>query len=174
MNNGLLRKIYYQVKPLIPRRLQLLLRRGRIYCKLPFCRNVWPIDRSAAKPPANWRGWPDNKRFALVLTHDVDTAQGQEKCRQLQGLEMKHGFRSSFNFVPRRYNVSAELRHYLTEAGFEVGVHGLYHDGKYYDSREIFRSRAEQINIYIREWEGSRISLSLHAAQSGVDSRFGH
>ncbi|MHC1696761.1 MAG: hypothetical protein AB9919_01590 [Geobacteraceae bacterium] len=153
MNNRLLRKIYYQVKPFIPRRLQLLLRRGRIQCKLPFCRNVWPIDRSAAKPPANWRGWPDNKRFALVLTHDVDTAQGQEKCRQLQGLEMKLGFRSSFNFVPRRYEVSAKLRRCLADAGFEVGVHGLYHDGKYYDSREIFRRRAVHINNYLREWE---------------------
>jgi len=153
MFNRLLRKTYYHIKPLIPRHLQLLLRRMRIYCIRPFCRNVWPIDRHAAKPPPNWRGWPDNKRFALVLTHDVDTAQGQEKCRQLQGLEMKHGFRSSFNFVPRRYNVSAELRRCLAEAGFEVGVHGLYHDGKYYDSREIFRSRAVHINNYIREWE---------------------
>lgn len=152
MGGNLTRKTYYLIKPLIPRRLQLFLRRGRIYCKIPFCRNVWPIDRAAAKAPVNWQGWPDKKRFALVLTHDVDTAKGQERCQQLKALEMKHGFRSSFNFVPRRYEVSAELRQCLTEAGFEVGVHGLYHDGKYYDSREIFRSRATQINNYLREW----------------------
>ncbi len=79
--------------------------------------------------------------------------QGQERCQQLKELEMKHGFRSSFNFVPRRYEVSADLRRCLAEAGFEVGVHGLYHDGKYYDSREIFRNRAVHINNYLREWE---------------------
>jgi peptidoglycan/xylan/chitin deacetylase (PgdA/CDA1 family) len=68
-------------------------------------------------------------------------------------LEERLGFRSSFNFVPRRYAVSPELRHELKGEGFEVGVHGLYHDGRYYQSREIFRERARQINEYIKDWE---------------------
>lgn len=78
-------------------------------------------------------------------------------------LEAGLGFRSSFNFVPRRYDVSPGLRERLAESGFEVGVHGLYHDGKYYESRTVFRERAEKINGFLREWSavGFR-SPSMH------------
>ena len=57
-----------------------------------------------------------------------------------------------------------ELRNYLTENGFEVGVHGLNHDGKYYNSRAIFRERALKINRYIRDWGsvGFRSPSMLH------------
>ena len=68
-------------------------------------------------------------------------------------LEQQMGFRSSFNFVPERYNVSSELRRDLTSHGFEVGVHGLNHDGKLYKSREIFQRRAVRINHYLKKWD---------------------
>lgn len=147
------RNLYYSLKAYIPRRLQLYLRRQRMHYKRSACSNVWPIDEWAAKKPVNWRGWPDGKRFALVLTHDVDTVRGQERCRDLMEREKNLGFRSSFNFVPRRYDVSAGLRKELVENGFEVGVHGLYHDGKYYTSREVFAQRAKLINTYLKEWD---------------------
>jgi hypothetical protein len=128
------------------------------------CADIWPIDPASATPPIGWDGWPDGKKFALVLTHDVDTAKGQERCRQLAHLELELGFRSSFNFVPRRYPVSAELRRWLVERGFEVGVHGLFHDGKYFASRETFRARAKEINKYLKEWgcAGFRCPSMLH------------
>lgn len=146
------RTAFYYIKPFVPRRLQIELRRKLILQKMEKTRDIWPIDESAATPPARWNGWPEEKQFALVLTHDVDTAKGQNNCRQLISLEEKLGFRSSFNFVPERYEVSPELRHYLTSRGFEVGVHGLNHDGKLYNSREIFKERAARINRYINEW----------------------
>lgn len=68
-------------------------------------------------------------------------------------LEKAQGFVSSFNFVPERYHVSADLRNLLTAEGFEVGVHGLNHDGKLYKTREEFRRRAAKINQYIAEWD---------------------
>jgi hypothetical protein len=114
--------------------------------------DIWPIDKRSFRKPEGWKGWPEGKQFALILTHDVDTAFGQEKCRDLMNLEMELGFRSAFNFVPERYTVNAELRNLLTQDGFEVGVHGLYHDGKYFTSREEFRRRAVKINKYIKEW----------------------
>jgi hypothetical protein len=79
-------------------------------------------------------------------------------------LEKGLGFYSSFNFVPRRYNVSTELRNELGDNGFEVGVHGLYHDGKYYTSREVFKNRATHINSYMLEWNavGFRSPSMLH------------
>jgi hypothetical protein len=62
------------------------------------------------------------------------------------------GFRSSFNFVPERYDVSARLRSYLEKRGFEIGVHGLVHDGKLYASKKIFEERAQRINEYLSKW----------------------
>ena len=115
--------------------------------------DIWPIDEKAGNKPEGWQGWPEGKQFALVLTHDVDTAKGQERCYKLAELEERLGFRSSFNFVPERYKVDTELRHYLTGNGFEVGVHGLCHDANYFNLREEFRMRANKINTYLREWE---------------------
>lgn len=138
---------------MMPRALQIALRRYIALRKLKSCGNIWPIDQTANKKPPGWSGWPDNKRFVLVLTHDVDTARGHERCRDLAILEKDLGFRSSFNFVPERYPVSASLRHWLSNNGFEVGVHGLLHDGRLYQSREIFNRRATRINQYLAEWE---------------------
>jgi hypothetical protein len=146
-------RIYYLLKPFIPRRIQIGIRRMMIFYKRPFYKNVWPIDEKAAAVPEGWSGWPGNKQFALVLTHDVETGKGQEKCVALAFIEKTLGFRSSFNFVPRRYPGFPELRNYLVENGFEVGVHGLYHDGKYYSSRAVFKERAVKINDYLKEWD---------------------
>ncbi len=132
--------------------MQISLRRHLVRWQRERYKDVWPIHNASSTPPEYWAGWPDGKKFALVLTHDVDTEKGQRKCRQLAEMEMELGFRSSFNFVPMRYGVSADLRRYLVENGFEVGVHGLYHDGKYYQSREQFNHRAKLINKYLREW----------------------
>jgi len=147
------KKVFYSIKPLIPRRLQIAIRQKVVTWQRLRYSNIWPIDESAGKQPEGWSGWPEGKRFALVLTHDVDTEKGQKNCRELIKLEEMLGFRSSFNFVAERYSVSSELRNYLTENGFEVGVHGLYHDGKYFISRKIFQERAVRINHYLREWE---------------------
>jgi peptidoglycan/xylan/chitin deacetylase (PgdA/CDA1 family) len=67
-------------------------------------------------------------------------------------LERAAGFRSSFNFVPERYQVSADLRREIASAGFEIGVHGLKHDGRLFESRAIFEERAPRINRYLDEW----------------------
>lgn len=158
------RNIYYLLKPLIPRRLQLLVRRQIVKRMLSTHRNVWPIDPNSGQVPKGWTGWPKGKKFSLVLTHDVDTKTGQDRCRQLAEMEKRLGFVSSFNFVPKRYRDDQDLRRYLCDNGFEVGVHGLYHDGKYYTSRELFKERAVQINGFLRDWEavGFRSPSMLH------------
>ncbi len=160
----LAKNIYYAIKPMIPRRLQIGLRRMFVQWQLNRYRDVWPIDHRTSAPPEGWSGWPDGKKFALILTHDVDTARGQEKCRNLVELEKRMGFRSSFNFVPERYEVSAKLRQEMTTDGFEVGVHGLLHDGKYFRSRKIFQERAVRINRYLKDWNavGYRSPSMLH------------
>jgi len=99
----------------------------------------------------------------LVLQHDVETHRGQNNCRLVMEVEEKLGFRSSFYFVPERYEVSLSLRHELKDRGFEVGVHGLKHDGRLFTSEKIFRYRAKQINRYLKEWKSSGFSSpSMH------------
>jgi hypothetical protein len=119
---------------------------------LPSYTNIWPIYNEAGKVPGGWSGWPEKKKFALVLTHDVERGKGRDKCEQLMRIEERLGFRSAFYFVPRRYEVSSELRHFLVSKGFEVGVHGLEHDGKLYNAKTEFKRRSVEINKYLQEW----------------------
>lgn len=153
MLNKSLVDFFYQIKPFVPRKLQLFLRRKLILNRINAYSSIWPIDPSSAKPPDNWSGWPDGKRFALVLTHDVDTQKGHDQCLRLMKIEQGKGFFSSFNFVPERYCVSPEFRNHLKDNGFEVGVHDLKHDGKLYKSEKIFRNRAKKINGYLTDWD---------------------
>jgi len=151
-NIPIINRIYYLVRPLIPRFVQIALRRHIAKRKRLKYSNIWPISETSKSLPIKWTGWPDNKKFALVLTHDVETERGHQKCINLMNLEKRLGFRSSFNFVPERYHVSEKLRNCLLENGFEVGVHGLIHDGKLYKSKKIFKERVVKINRYLKEW----------------------
>ena len=97
--NSIINRAFYTIKPFIPRSIQIAVRRQLIRRKLKTVGHIWPIDPAAAKKPPNWPGWPNNKKFALVLTHDVDTKAGHDKCPQLMEPEESMVFRSSFNFV---------------------------------------------------------------------------
>src|SRR5437762_11253490 len=89
-------KIYYQLKPFIPRALRAAVRR-RIALRLEArVQDVWPIMPGSEQTPPGWQGWPDGKKFALVLTHDVESPVGLRRCRRLAQLESELGFRSCF------------------------------------------------------------------------------
>lgn len=167
--------LYYLVKPLMPRFLQIYLRkrRARTICR-PFPN--WPIDtaledlkRSAirkldklARIPFIWF-WPEGKEFAFVITHDVETDKGMKNITKICEIEKKYGFRSSWNFVPERYWVSGSLVDELKNGGFEIGVHGLKHDGKLFSSKKIFDKRMRRIKEYAQKWAATGFrSPSLH------------
>ncbi len=147
-----MKKLFYILKPVIPRSIQIFLRRKLVERQKEKYKNVWPILEKAGEKPDGWPGWADNKKFAVILTHDVESKSGQDKCIKLMELEKKLGFCSSFNFVPERYNVLESLRNKLTSNGFEVGVHGLNHDGKLFSNENVFTERAKKINHYLKEW----------------------
>ncbi len=161
----LLRNIYYRLKPAIPRTIRLALR--RFHARGRRCRfsSSWPINEAAGRAPEGWPGWPDGKELAFVLTHDVEGQKGLERCRRLAEMEMGLGFRSAFNFVPEgEYAVPEPLRAFLTEHGFEVGVHDLHHDGTLYRSWKTFKCDAQKINHYLASWGavGFRAGFMLH------------
>src|SRR4030095_8820926 len=158
-------RIYYQVKPFIPRALRAAVRR-RIALRLEArVQDVWPIMPGSEQTPPGWQGWPRGRKFALVLTHDVEGPVGLRRCCRLAKLESELGFRSCFNFIPAgEYTVPPELREDLTSQGFEIGVHDLHHDGRLYRTWRGFVQKAKRINEYLAEWnaEGFRSGFMLH------------
>jgi hypothetical protein len=156
--------LYYYLKPFLPKSIRYALRRLRAHYKL-ISINDWPIMESAAKRPASWLGWPEGKKFAFVLTHDVEGRIGMERCEELAEIEMRLGFRSSFNFIPEgEYPSSYELRHKLAANGFEIGVHDLHHNGSLFRSRYHFFKAAKSINYYLNDWKavGFRAGFMFH------------
>lgn len=158
-------RIYYTIKPFLSWRVRMVARRMASIPTRILSRGTWPIHPGSAKPPVGWPGWPQGKRFAFIITHDVERREGVANCPDLMRMDMAAGFRSSFNFVPEGdYQVSEELRVQLTQSGFEVGIHDLNHDGKLYESRDVFAAKAARINEYVQKWgaKGFRSAFMLH------------
>ena len=144
--------LFYLIKPLVPRQFQVSLRRFVAKRKLNASAAYWPIWPIAGEKPINWKGWPDGKKFAFVLIHDVDTKVGRDRCLNLAEMESLMGFRSAYYFVPEDYHVSKALRQKLMNSGFEIGLHGLTHDGKKYRNYQTFKTIAPKINKYLKDW----------------------
>jgi hypothetical protein len=159
---------YYRVRPLIPRGLQVRLRQAytRVQERTPFPR--WPsepalhefydllagwVTRLAGEEVPYLAPWPGGHTWALVLTHDVETADGYRRIDDLRRLELARGYRSSWNFVPKRYDVEQAVVDELIRCGFEVGVHGLYHDGRDLESRTALQGRLDEIRRYSTQWK---------------------
>lgn len=161
----ILLRTYFQVRPTFPRTLRIPLRRLLAKRSIHRFSGHWPINELASREPDWWTGWPGGRKFAFVLTHDVEGKRGLERCRRLAAMEMSLGFRSSFNFVPEgEYETPQPLREFLSAHGFEVGVHDLRHDGKLFGSEKKFRRDAQRINHYLADWgsSGFRSGFMLH------------
>lgn len=160
------RRLYYRMKPLIPRQLVKALRQTLSTTDHHNSQLQWPVEPRFAQfqwelmrqlmiqqgvetlPFVNF--WPQHKQFAFVLTHDVETAAGQDFVRTVADWVEERGFRSMFNFVPERYTLDFAVIDDLVARGFEVGVHGLRHDGYLFSSYRTFQQRAERINHYLQ------------------------
>jgi hypothetical protein len=162
--------LYYAVKPAVPVAVKGGLRKmmaRRADSSKHFL--DWPSDRShdllqrlmlRAVLFATNRGeaefawfWPDGRPWAVVLTHDVETAQGLEHVPHIAAIERERGLRSSFNLVPLDYEVPEPLLESLRADGFEIGVHGDTHDGMLFSKFSTFSERVETINSYARAWK---------------------
>jgi hypothetical protein len=159
---------YYLLRPAVPRPLQLRLRRtfSRVQTRSPFPR--WPAEDSlhmlyawlfrrlaelAGRPVPFLGLWPDGRSWALVLTHDVETDAGYQSLELLREPERALGYRSSWNFVPLRYQVAEETVRRLRQEGCEVGVHGLRHDGRDLGSDRLLAKRLPGMREYADRWQ---------------------
>ena len=159
---------YYAMRPLLPRRVQIRLRQGyAAHRELPDFPG-WPEEHTlhdfydwlwervgavASEPVPYLAPWPHGKEAAFVLTHDVETAAGRDDIETLRGAERELGLRSSWNFVPLRYDVPDDLIHRLQCEGCEIGVHGLRHDGQDLASARKLRRRLPLIREYADRWD---------------------
>lgn len=170
VSGGLVRTLYYAVRPLLPTGIRKHLQRRalRNWNSIPFPR--WPVDVSVdalmrelmvlalrangGEPiPFVWF-WPDAHRAAMFLSHDVETATGRDFCSTLMDLTAEFGFRSSFQVVPEvRYEVHDAFRQEVTARGFDLNLHGLNHDGHLFDSHEEFTRRRDRMKYYVQEWK---------------------
>ncbi len=158
-------RAYYLAKPLIPWGIRLAIRRKWAAARRTANVGTWPIDEAAGATPPGWPGWPDGRKFAFILTHDVEGVKGLGRIERLIALERSLGFTSSFNLVPGEdYQVSEQLIQTIDQSGCEVGVHGLEHDGKLYASKARFEAKARRINAYVKQWgaQGFRSPLMQH------------
>jgi hypothetical protein len=164
---ALSRRAYYAVRPAVPHRLQIAARRSfsRVQGRTRFPR--WPIEPAlhdlvafvlgciadaAGAPIPYIASGPAGHDWALVLTHDVETAEGRDAIARVRAVEEAAGYRSSWNLVPERYAVSDALVSDLQSGGNEVGVHGLRHDGRDLASIETLRERLPEMRRWAERW----------------------
>jgi peptidoglycan/xylan/chitin deacetylase (PgdA/CDA1 family) len=159
---------YYRVRPVLPSSVRARLRRlllkgsaagGRLGWPVEerfvrFMESVWAalVGRDPALAAKATPFWPGDATFAVVLTHDVESAWGLANLNTLLDVELERGFRSAVNIVAGDYPVPPSLPATLRSAGFEVGVHGWRHDGRLFSSPDHFLASAKRINDTLRQW----------------------
>jgi len=161
-------RLYYKIKDKIPYIIKKNLRNLYSTKQKKESKTHWPIEdryilflHTLMKKVEKKTGlnllplnlWPQRYTNAFVITHDVEGPEGFQNIPILVEIEKKYGFKSMFNFVPHRYRINKDLVDYLRGEGFDVGLHGLKHDGKLFWSEENFKQRAKEINENIENLE---------------------
>jgi hypothetical protein len=161
---------YYGVRGVLPRPTQIWLRRhySRVQARTTFPR--WPAEPGlhdfldlfaallaevAGTPLPRIAAWPNGHRWAVVLTHDVETERGLAAVEPVLELERSLGLRSCWNFVPERYRVDDRRIEELVRDGFEVGVHGLRHDGRDLQSLARVHQRLPAMRAAAARWRAT-------------------
>jgi peptidoglycan/xylan/chitin deacetylase (PgdA/CDA1 family) len=146
--------LFYRVKRLIPRSVQIGLRRRLIKRQGAPVFPAWPfevagsqlvqiafadalLDRGVDAVRFPWF-WPDGAAAAVTLTHDVESADGLERAAVVAEWEERYGLRSSFNIVSDWYPIDTDRLDHLRSRGHEIGSHAIRHDRSLFSSREEF------------------------------------
>lgn len=164
---ALMRGTYYRARPLIPRSVQLKMRRRFRRYQERAMFPAWPAETSlhrlealllglverVAGEPLPWISpWPAPYDWAVVLTHDVEQKPGYENISAVRLVEERYDLRSAWYLVPERdYRVEESLLERLDGEGCEVGLHGLRHDGRDLSPR-FFEARLPTMRSYAERW----------------------
>jgi peptidoglycan/xylan/chitin deacetylase (PgdA/CDA1 family) len=172
-------RLYWWMKPVFPKWAIYKIRSLVNHSKKEMNKMVWPIDNRYVYflwetikqllilmdvPKLQIKDfWPDNKEFALILTHDVETIEGQGFIPEVADLEEYYGFRSLFNIVGDQFPKDSQMLREIKERGFEIGIHGWHHSAGSFYSHENFLKNAQLINSRIASMgvTGHRSPLNL-------------
>lgn len=89
-----------------------------------------------APSPADKGGpWPGGKRYPLLMTHDIDTAEGMKLAGSVLDDMVDMGLKPCFFLVAHGYTWDEGFCDAVRQAGGEIGLHGDTHDNRIaYDS----------------------------------------
>ena len=124
----------------------------------------------AGNPVPYLAPWPGGHRWALVLTHDVETEVGYRNLHLLRDEEERAGVPLVVELRPDALPVGADVVSDLTERGFEVGVHGLYHDGRDLGRRELLDERLPAMREHAAPLGRRRLPVARDAPRLGADA----
>lgn len=179
----LARRMYYALRPLLGRHIRQLLHRRVFQQRAKSDFPSWPLDctversfkalmhrvllaSEGAEIPFIWF-WPNGQSAALMMTHDVEGKVGAARCGALMDRNESFGIRAAFQLVPEgSYDGIRELAAAIRARGHEVNVHDLDHDGRLYNSADLFAQRAERIRKYAESYEAKGFRAgSMHRNQ---------
>jgi peptidoglycan/xylan/chitin deacetylase (PgdA/CDA1 family) len=88
---------------------------------------VWGIEKAIGEhlQRKTWKG----RKYACLITHDVDSQEGLRRALALKRLEERYDIQSAWFLPTEQYRLDSEMLLKLANHG-EVGAHGTRHDGK--------------------------------------------
>jgi peptidoglycan/xylan/chitin deacetylase (PgdA/CDA1 family) len=145
---------YYRVKRFIPLSMRHWINYAAVHARLRDAFPNWPcetalldlwhhwlresLDAIGQQDPWHVAFWPNGKRCCIALTHDVESPSGFARMERMADLEERYGFKSSWNLPLAQYPIDWKALERLRARGFELGAHGLAHDGRMFRSRHDF------------------------------------
>jgi len=124
---------------------------------------AWPIDKSVealkylmniGQPAGQTSPWPDGKKYAFCVTHDLESGDGFKDMTRLMDIDRSFGFRSCWNVVANLMYPHREEIDMLHGSGCEIGCHGYNHDNKFaFLKKDKMRARLEKCVEYIKRYD---------------------
>ena len=160
-------QVYYPVKRLLPARVRHYLHSILVRSHDRPAFPGWPYEPALLRLMSEWLEtslarlqrkdgwhigfWPEGHECCIVLTHDVESRRGLDRIEAMAELEDKFGFRSAWNLPLAQYRIDWPRMDKLRKLGFEIGAHGLSHDGRPFRSIEDFRVLAPKLEAIAHE-----------------------
>jgi peptidoglycan/xylan/chitin deacetylase (PgdA/CDA1 family) len=109
-----------------------------------------------------YRAWHTCKesRPLVLLSHDIESAEGFSHALTIAKLEEHYGFRSVWNIIPKLYPINETALQTLLDAGHEIGLHGIWHN-----NRETFLP-ATRMRSELKSLDGFRRRFQIRGYRS--------
>ncbi|MBJ93135.1 MAG: hypothetical protein CMP23_01530 [Rickettsiales bacterium] len=88
------------------------------------------LSRTASASSTAEGPWPEGKRYAFLMTHDIDTRAGMRKAGQVLDEMVELGLKPCFFLVAHGYDWDPGFCEAVRNAGGEIALHGDAHDNR--------------------------------------------